>query len=688
MATTKGRRKASADVSSLADAAIDRKLKSSCLGPEQRRLMLVGPADPDELASWGQPQKMAMEIPYFGLDGQPTGFKRVRYLEDVREGFAKVADAKELRYVQPPESLPQAYFPPLLDAPWSEIAGDKDVSVVITEGELKAACACAAGYPTVGLGGVWNFRAAKAGIPFIADLKAFRWAGRKVVVVYDSDSADNPNVASACNALARELLERGAKVFVADVPPAADGEKQGLDDLVLAKGEKALARVVGEAHQFEASQVLHELNAEVAYIRDPGIIHVNKTGQKLNPSNFVQHAYSNRHIVEWVERKEGPPVMKQSSAARAWLDWPHRAEYKRMTFAPGQPKRTADDELNIWPGWGCEPKRGSVEPWRRLLDHLFGEDREARQWFERWLAMPLQRPGTKMYTAAVLWGVSTGTGKSLVGYSLKRIYGKTFVEIGDRELQDPRNEWAVGKCFVLGDDVTGHEQRQLADRLKKMITQEEMRIDEKYVPSYSVPDFLNYYFTSNHPDAFFIEDDDRRMFVHEVMCGPMEQEFYKEYREWLSGEGGPALFYHLLHLDLGPMEAQDRAPRTAAKERMTEDGLSDLGRWVRRLKAEPDAVLNVGSAPLSGDLWSSKSLLSVYDPMEKTRATQSAMSRELKRAGIKMVYGGNQLRTSDGAARLFAVRNAEAWLKVKDGKKLLAHYEATRGAVPVKARKF
>lgn len=691
MATTRSRRK-TADVSSIVDAAIDKKLKSSCLGPEHRALMRVGPADADELASWGQPQKMAMEIPYFDLAGEPNGFKRVRYLEDVREGFAKVADAKELRYVQPPESLPQVYFPPLLDASWADIANDADVSVVATEGELKAACGCACGFPTFGLGGVWNFRAAKSNIPFISDLKAFKWAGRKVVIVYDSDAADNQNVAKACNALARELVDRGAKVYVADVPSASDGEKQGLDDLVLARGQKALERVIGEAHQFEASQVLHELNAEVAYVRDPGLVHVYKTGQKLSPSNFVQHAYSNRHIIEWVEKQDGSRTMKKSGAARAWLDWPHRAEFARMTFAPGKAERTIDGELNTWPGWGCEPKRGSIEPWRKLLDHLFGEEKAARDWFERWLALPLQRPGSKMFTAAVLWGVSTGTGKSLVGYTMKRIYGETFTEIGDTELQDPRNAWAVNKQFVLGDDVTGHEQRKLADRLKKMITQQEIRIDEKYVPTYVLPDFVNYLFTSNHPDAFFLEDDDRRMFVHEVLVGPMAAEFYEAYVEWLRGDGGPALFYHLLHLDLGGMKASDRAPRTAAKERMTEDGLSDLGRWVRRLKEEPDAVLKFGSATLAGDLWTAKQLMSVYDPGGTSRVTQSAMSRELKRAGIHLVYGGNQVRTADGRARLFAVRNAEQWSKLKDGKKAAAHYDETRAAPAAaagpKPRKF
>jgi hypothetical protein len=32
---------------------------------------------------------------------------------------------------------------------------------------------------------------------------------------------------------------------------------------------------------------------------------------------------------------------------------------------------------------------------------------------------------------------------------------------------------------------------------------------------------VNYYLTSNHADALFLEDEDRRFFVHEVMVNPL-----------------------------------------------------------------------------------------------------------------------------------------------------------------------
>ena len=555
---------------------------------------------------------------------------------------------------------------------------------MITEGEKKAAALCAAGVPCIGLGGVYSFKSNKRKVPLIRAFYEFGWADRDVVVAYDSDAHTNRMVVSARNELCRELLALGAMPRVADVPPTAEGGKQGVDDLLVAEGEDALKEVLDEAESYAASQALHELSAEVAYVRDPGIVVRLDDGQRMGARDFVNHAYANRHYYEAVAQPNGGTKMMKRRAAQAWLEWEHRFELRRMTYRPGQPQVTEDLECNTWPGWGCEPRRGSVAPWRMLLDRLFEGHPKERQWFERWCAIPLQRPGSKMFSCAVLWGVETGTGKSLVGKTLGRIYGRNYTLIDDKALQDSRNEWAQNKQFVMGDDVTGQEQRRHADRLKAMITQEMIRIDQKFVPSYTVPDLINYLFTSNHPDAFFLEDRDRRDFVHEVTCEKMTREQVTEFFAWLDGGGAEHLFYHLLHLDCGDQRPEDPAMPTAARDAMIDDGQSRLGRWVRDLRAAPDAVLRVGDVTLKGDLWASQDLLKVYDPDERTGTTASAVSRELKRAGFRLAYRGQQVTTSKGPRRLFVIRDPDKWLTA-GGPVLAAHYEAAMA--PAKKRK-
>jgi hypothetical protein len=340
-----------------------------------------------------------------------------------------------------------------------------------------------------------------------------------------------------------------------------------------------------------------------------------------------------------------------------------------MTYQPGRARFVNADVLlfNTWPGWGVEPSAGDPGMFVRLVDHLFeGSEPGAKEWFLRWCACPLQHPGVKMFSSALLHGIKHGTGKSLVGYTLGRIYGQNFTEISSADLHGAFNDWAEAKQFVMGDDITGSNKRSDNDLIKKMITQRELRVNAKYVPAYVVPDCINYYFTANHPDALFLEDDDRRHFIHEVTVGALEEEFYVEYDLWLDTGGAAAVFDYLLKLDLGDFNPAAPAFKTLAKERMMVGGQSDLAGWVRGVKENPDQWLSVGQVPIKKDLFTSRELLTLYDPDGRTGTTANGLGRELARAGIRHVADGKPLRLPDGTqARYYALRNAERWQKAK-----------------------
>ena len=145
------------------ELALD-KLASSGITPEQASaagLYSVENAKADVCAEFLQAP--ALVIPYFDRagapilferDGEHIPFVRIRYLaEPAVRGFKKL---KPQRYAQLKGSGVHAYFPRIRD--WQEIAANPDVPVVIVEGELKALKACIEGVPTIGLGGVDNFR--------------------------------------------------------------------------------------------------------------------------------------------------------------------------------------------------------------------------------------------------------------------------------------------------------------------------------------------------------------------------------------------------------------------------------------------------------------------------------------------------------------------------------------------------
>jgi len=597
--------------------------------------------------------------PLAAMDKWPP-FYRLRYLRP--DGDKK----DDIRYTNEPIAGVVAYFPPIVD--WPAIVADPNATLIITEGELKAAKACKEGYPCIGLGGVWNFRSSSLGVTFLRELEAFNWVKRRVYIMFDSDVVTKTGVQDALNSLAEELMNRGALPFIVLIPDGDEGKKQGLDDWCVNNPNSSLLELCQRHQPLTQVRKLFELNDKLVYIMDKGIVVDRHSGNKMATSQFKE-AYQNLDYSELTINADGGISLKKAPVATHWLKWPLRGQVSTMTYKPGaekilfpsDPNRSA---LNLWPGWGLQPAVGDVEPFLQLVNHLFtGADKQDLEWFLRWCAYPIQYPGTKLFTAAVIHGVKHGTGKSLIGYTLARIYGKNFTEINQTSLHGGFNSWAEAKQLVMGDDVTGTNKRQDNDLLKKLITQQELRVNAKFMPEYVVPDCVNYLFNSNHPDSFFLEDNDRRFFIHEVLVGPLDEAFYMDYSLWLDAGGGAALFDYMLKLDLGDFNPSAPARRTLAKDQMTQDTRSDLGSWVYKLRHEPDQVLRVGEAVVPGDLFTAGELHVIYDPENQKRVTANGLGRELRRAAIPRANQGKPVAGPKGTDRYYVIRNHERWLE-------------------------
>lgn len=640
------------------------KVKKSDLTEQDSKLLRFEPYEAASATKLNLPAAFAgFKIPYFDLEGRVTKFWRFRYLETTKTGFDAITDKKALRYAQPKRSLNELYVPPVGGTNWSILAKDPSLPLIITEGELKAACATKHGHPTIGLGGVWCFKSNAERMPLLPMFREIQWKGRTVYICYDSDAVTNHMVMQAENALARELMLMGAEPLIVRLPEL-EGEKTGLDDYIVHEGPEAFGDLLSTATGWRAAQELFALNEEVVYVRDPGVILRMTDLQRISPRAFVDHAYSTRIYYEEQVTQNGTKMVERS-AAKEWLKWPSRAEVAKVTYAPGRERITERNELNVWKGWGVEPEVGDITLWNQLLDFMFRSDVKARRWFEQWCAYPLQKPGTKLYSACVIHGTSHGTGKSLIGYTLGAIYGSNFTEIDDEDIHSSHNEWAENKQLVLGDEITGGDKRAVSERLKRMITRLKIRLNPKYVPSYEVPDCINYYFTSNHPDSFFLEDQDRRYFIWEVVGQPLPEAFYVAFDKALkNGDLPRALFAHLLKLDLTGFNPHAPAMVTDAKKEMIDSGRSDIGQWVAQLKDDPDTVLRVDTAVISHDLWRAEELLALYDPQERKRVTANGMARELKRAGFVRPAGTVGVRTINGQVRLWAVRNMDRYAKM------------------------
>lgn len=617
------------------------------------------------------------KIPYFDERGKPTKFWRFRFLEDTRTGVAALTDAKPIKYMQPPHTTNEVYMPPFID--WNSLFADPTKEIVITEGELKAACACKLGIPTVALGGVWTFMSKKSKLwmlPFFTkDTK--RWNDRSVLICFDSDAATNPNVLAAEIHLAKQLTKLGAPLSIMRLPNIEGREKTGLDDFLTILSPAEFLELRTEVESYEESRALHELNSEVVYVRDPGLIMKLENLQRMSPQSFTAHAYSTRihRIISY--DKDGREKFAEKSAAIEWLKWPNRFEAERAVYLPERPIMV-DDQINVWPGYGTdgtlEPLKGDIGPWNEYLDWIFPEKEDAsdKAWFEQWCACPIQRPGIKMRNAVLFWSGMEGSGKSMIGENLLPIvYGRNATMISESDLIARHNEWAENVQFVLGDEIGGQSdnKRQIAEIVKTTVTRPKIRVNPKFIPAYEMVDCINYIFTSNKPDAFVLSANDRRYFVHRAPEIPMPLDLRDRLITWCATRAAAeALYYHLKTIHLNGFDPFAPPPITNAKREMIDAAQSDLTIWINQLKSDPDSILKIGNAPLKYSLYTSEQVLDIFiknkqDGM-RGRYSVALMGRELASVGLRRAAKGFGCPTKDGQLKLWSLRNAGAYEKL------------------------
>ncbi len=591
----------------------------------------------------------AYRIPYFDIDGKEIrAFWRVRYLEEIPGKFgAKLK--KPPRYTGPSNVLPRFYFAPSI--PWRKVADDVAEPVVFTEGEKKAAKACKMGLPCISVPGVWAWRSKKKGIAAIPDFDGFHWTDRKVYLCFDNDLMTNPLVIGALSALAAELFRRGAVVVIKFLPKAKG--KIGLDDYLCSHTLKQWSKLKME--EFAASEHVWTLNNEISYITKlNSACNISERTFYGTKNALVSMAYANRTFT--VPKANGEGFVTKN-AAEEWLKWPHRRTYRNITYAPGQ-DTIVDDNINLWNGFGVGPERGDIKPFIRLINYIFDGEDGLKEWFWMWLAYPLQYPGVKLYSAVLLHSPYQGVGKSFIGYIMGDIYGDNFSVVSDEQLYGAFNDWVAHKQFILGEEMTGSEKRRDADRIKNMLTREKIIVNKKYEPIYEIADCANYLFTSNHGDAFILEDKDRRVCVHEISAAPRDGKFYREIDEWRYNASGPAhLFEYLLGIDVSEFNPRAPAPLTDAKVSMQDLSKTDLDIFARDLKENPDNVLRRGNITLKGDLFTTREL-AVFLP-SKYEHSLNGLSRALKRAGFR---SAKAVKTKHGTQRLVCIRNPTKWV--------------------------
>jgi putative DNA primase/helicase len=297
-----------------------------------------------------------------------------------------------------------------------------------------------------------------------------------------------------------------------------------------------------------------------------------------------------------------------SRVVQWWLESPRRrtVTVENVVFDP-EGKSDPAITVNLFRGL---PKREAppgarCEELLALLQYLCGEAGQDQapvtDWVLNWLAYPLQHVGAKMATAIVMHG-SEGTGKNLFFNAISECYGRYACLITQTQLESAFNGWMSQRLFVVANEVISRQElRHHVGRLKNMVTEPRVPIDEKNMPVRWEDNHMNMAFLTNELQALQISPGDRRYMIIRTPDA-CSQAFYDEVLAEVAAGGSQALHQFLLARDLGDFGAHTKPLLTSAKEALIELGLSSPQQFWQELHEDLLGVVPYAPA-LWGDLY-------------------------------------------------------------------------------------
>jgi len=371
------------------------------------------------------------------------------------------------------------------------------------------------------------------------------------------------------------------------IEQAPEQAKQGLKEIAEEDIRAAKAAEEAESAEREAenAQRLSELNINNCVVLDGGktlVLRFERMEHIAGGERYVhlvptflrfgdfRNFYLNRRI----------QVGKRSvDIGSWWLEHVARRQYAGVIFRPAG-ALIINGRLNLWTGWGVEPKQGN---WSLLRKHiretLAAGDGSVYQYIMNWLAWAVQHPGEAAEVALVFIG-ERGSGKGTLGKALSKIFGQHALHLSSPEHLTGRFNAHLRQCtFLFADEAYGPKDKSAEGTLKRLITEDTLTIEQKGRDPIEVPNLLHVMMASNNEWVIPAGAHERRFMVQRV------SEVHRQDPAWFGPlynqmrEGGyAAMLFDLLARDLSDWHPRDIIHTEALTEQQ-EESLSPLDEW-------------------------------------------------------------------------------------------------------------
>lgn len=533
----------------------------------------------------------SVKIPYFDMDGNETDFVRVRVLNP----------RGKRKYSQRQHSGSHIYFPK--NSMWATARTNLGLPLIITEGEFKAHAITKAiqkeGLPHIclALAGVSSWTD-KSKLPIHKDLMAILYskglASRDVYILFDydgkyEDGEPNDQVALEETKLAITLAGLGAKVHLCRIGKfkSIKGQKYAIDDHLEIGG--TLSEVLNDC--IDPTMVK---NSEEYYLYTARTQWGIFNGQWVRLSDGMQMS-SQRIRTELANQswlRPGPNGrMTIVKLADAYPAWSKRLNLKGLGMFPQHQgfNITPDGYYNFTKNWKYEPLAGPCDPWLHWCKYFFKDAPEFEEFFHNWVAQFLQKPWERNNTTIQFISPRQGIGKSFTVGWIAEMMGELSLSLGPDRLFERFNSFLLNRILIIVDEPSTDNARH-ADTVKNYVTNDSIPIEIKNQDVFSITNYINYAFTTNHAKVTTVNEGARREAIYiphsldPIACHAM----IHDVKTWCKEEQG---FEHMMHFyttrDLSTFDSRAPAPMTDHKQEVIQASKSawaqfaqDVWEWV------------------------------------------------------------------------------------------------------------
>lgn len=425
-----------------------------------------------------------------------------------------------------------------------------------------------------------------------------------------------------------------------------------IDDVqLLESARQAAGRPKNEARP-ESLSLPEMLERFVHIAKGPVIVDAMNTYRKLRVGEFTA-TYAHCKV---------PVGDKTMPITSLWAQSDQRMTAHCLTFHPGEDQFYIEHGLrhfNIWspPDWPAADL-GLAVTFTQHLAYLIPDTRQREDLLD-WLAHAAQRPEIRPHFHFLLVAAQEGTGRSWLADLLVTLWADRHAGSTDLHqlMDDNFNSELSGKILMAVHEVKApaDERYSHRDRLKSLLTDTKIRINEKHEVRWTERFCTRFLMFTNRDDALPLSENDRRVYVITCTDKPRDADYYISLYSRLKDQRFLAAVWHLLrNRNIRTFNPGARAPLNAAKQQMINASRSD---------EQQDAADFVKEFPF--EVVAANDVMDLIAPRrEQERDSERTVRTNAVRAVMRELGAqtySKKVKVNGSSVRVWMLRNPSRW---------------------------